>query len=175
MKRKHHGMISIVIIVVVLLPTAIYAVYSLQVPVKGNTVRLTGTSSEFIVPDITVMKEISKLERKMMALTNPIEPESDSDQSIRFWHYSDQNYSGFKTTQQGEAKVNFKVAYDLTFTFSSGEKKFCIIDGSFYPQGADLPDGGKIIKIESGKVWVKKGELMTWISLPETTKWGEIQ
>jgi hypothetical protein len=31
------------------------------------------------------------------------------------------------------------------------------------------------MKIESGKVWVKKGELMTWISLPETTKWGEIQ
>ena len=175
MKRKHHGLISIVIIVLVLVPTAIYAVYSLQDPIMGNTVRLTGTSSEFIVPDMTVMKEISKLERKMMDFNNPIELESTSEQHIRFWHYSDQHYSRNKTIDQLGERVNFKAAYALTFTFASGEKKFCIIDGSFYPQGADLPDGGRILKIESGKVWVKKGELTTWISLPETIKWGEIQ
>lgn len=175
MKRKHHGLISIVIVVVVLLPTVIYAVYSLQDPNMGNTVRLTGTPSGFTVPDITIMKEISKLERKMMDLNNPVELESTSDQHIRFWHYSDQHYSRNKTIGQLGERVHFKAAYALTFTFASGEKKFCIIDGSFYPQGADLPDGGKIIKIESGKVWVKKGELTTWISLAETTKWGEIQ
>jgi len=175
MKRKHHGLISIVIIVVVLIPTAIYAVYSLNDHIKAKPFRLTGTSSEYAVPDMSVMKEISKLETKMMGLANPIELESVSDQSIRFWHYSDQHYSRYKTIDQGGKKVNFKAAYALTFTFTSGEKKFCIIDGSFYPQGADLPDGGKILKIESGKVWVKKGELTTWISLPETTQWGEIQ
>ena len=175
MKRKHHGLISIVIIVVVLIPTAIYAVYFLQVPVKGNTVHFMDTPSEFIVPDMTVMEEISKLESKMMALANPIVPESVSDPSIRFWHYSDQNNSRYRTLDQRGENVDFKAAYTLTFTFTSGEKKFCIIDGSFYPQGADLPGGGKILKIESGKVWVKKGELTTWISLPETTKWGEVQ
>ena len=174
MKRKYHGLISIVIIVVVLIPTAIYAVYSFQ-GAKTKPFRLTGTSSEYTVPDITVIKEISELERKMIELANPVEPESMSDQSIRFWHYSDNDYSRYKTIDQGGEKVNLTATYALTFTFASGEKKFCIIDGSFYPQGAELPDGGKIMKIESGKVWVKKGELMTWISLPETTKWGEIQ
>lgn len=174
MKRKYHGLISIVIIVVVLIPTAIYAVYSFQGD-KTKPFRLTGTSSEYTVPDMTVMKEISKLERKMMELANPIEPESMSDQSIRFWHYSDNDYSRNKTLDQRGEKVNLRATYTLTFTFASGEKKFCIIDGSFYPQGAELPDGGKILKIESGKVWVKKGELMTWISLPETAKWGEVQ
>lgn len=175
MKRKYHGLISIVIIVVVLIPTAIYAVYSIQAPVKGDTVRLAGTSSEFAIPDMTVMKEISKLESKIMALANPIEPKLVYDQPIRFWQYSDQHYFRNKTIDQGGDRVDFKATYTLTFTFSAGEKKFCIIDGSFYPQGAELPDGGKILKIESGKVWVKKGELTKWISLPETTKWGEIQ
>jgi hypothetical protein len=175
MKRKHHGMISIIIIAVLLIPTVIYAVYSLQIPLKGNTVRLTGVSSEYIVPDMTVMKEISKLEKKMAKLANPIELESLSDQPIRFWQYSDQHYPRYKTINQGGEKINFKTAYALTFTFASGEKKFCIIDGSFYPQGADLPDGGKILKIESGKVWVKKGELTTRISFPDTAKWGEIK
>ncbi len=174
MKRKYHGLISIVIIVVVLIPTAIYAVYSFQ-GAKTKPFRLTGTSSEYTVPDMTVMKEISELERKMIELANPVEPESMSDQSIRFWHYSDNDYSRYKTIDQGGEKVNLTATYALTFTFASGEKKFCIIDGSFYPQGAELPDGGKILKIESGKVWVKKGELMTWISLPETSKWGEVQ
>ncbi|MBW2604200.1 MAG: hypothetical protein JRE28_07775 [Deltaproteobacteria bacterium] len=175
MKRKHHGLISIVIIVVVLIPTAIYAVYSLQGPIRGQPFHSEGTSSEYTVPDMTVIKEISKLERKMMALANPIEAESVVDRSIRFWHYSDQHYPRYKTIDQGEQKLSLKAAYALTFTFASGKKKFCIIDGSFYPQGADLPDGGKILKIESGKVWVKKGELTTWISLPETAKWGKIQ
>lgn len=175
MKRKHHGIISIIIIVGVLIPTAIYAVYSLQAPLKRNTVRLPGTSSEFVVPDMTVMEEISKLEKKMAKLANPIEPESLSDQPIRFWQYSDQHDPRYNSIDQGEGKVNFKTAYALTFTFASGKKKFCIIDGSFYSQGADLPDGGKILKIESGKVWVKKGELTTRISLPVTAKWGEIQ
>jgi len=174
MKRKYHGLISIIIIVVVLIPTAIYAVYFFQ-GAKTKPFRLTGTSSEYTVPDMTVMKEISKLERKMMKLANPIEPESMSDQSIRFWHYSDNDYSHNKTLDQRGGKVNLRATYALTFTFASGEKKYCIIDGSFYPQGAELPDGGKILKIESGKVWVKKGELMTWISLPETAKWGEVQ
>lgn len=174
MKRKHHGLISIVIIVVVLIPTAIYAVYSLQ-GANTKSFRSIGTSSEYAIPDLAAIKEISKLESKMVELTNPPEPESMSDPSIRFWHYSDKDYSRYKTIDQGGEKVDLRATYALTFTFASGEKKFCIIDGSFYPQGAELPDGGKILKIESGKVWVKKGELATWISLPETTKWGEIQ
>ena len=174
MKRKYHGLISIVIIVVVLIPTAIYAVYSFQ-GAKTKPFRLTGTSYEYTVPDMTVMKEVSKLERKMMELANPIEPESTSDQSIRFWHYSDNDYSRNKTLDQRGEKVNLRATYALTFTFASGKKKFCIIDGSFYPQGAELPDGGKILKIESGKVLVKKGELTTWISIPETAEWGKIQ
>lgn len=175
MKRKHHGMISMVIIILVLVPTAIYAVYSLQIPVKSNTIRITRNSSEFIVPDNTVMKEISKLEGKMMKLVDPVGSESISDQPIRFWNYSNQHYSRSKSIDQGAEQVDLKAAYDLTFTFDSGDKKFCIIDGSFYPQGADLPNGEKILKIESGKVCVSKGETTTWISLPETSKWGEIQ
>ena len=105
MKRKHHGMISIVIIVVVLIPTAIYAVYSLRIPVKTNSVRLTGTSSEFIVPDITDIKEISKLEKKMMELVNPSEVQSVPEQPIRFWNYSDQHYSSSESLSYSSLSV----------------------------------------------------------------------
>ena len=175
MKRKYHGLISMVIIVVVLIPTAIYAVYSLQDPIRDKPFRLTGPQSDYTVPDISVMREISKLERKMNEFIDKNEPDMVFDQPIRFWRYSDQYNSRHKTIDQGGEKHNLAATYALTFTFASGGKKYCIINGSFYPQGAELRDGGEIMKIESGKVWVKKGELTTWISLPETTKWGEIQ
>ena len=175
MKRKYHGLISIVIITILLVPTAIYAVYFSQVPVGIDTIGLTKDLTEFTIPDKAVMKEISKLEKEMIHLANPVESESAADKKIRFWQYSDQYYGQHLTTDKGKENINFKAAYALTFTFASGEKKFCIIDGSFYTQGADLPDGGKILKIEPGRVWVKKGELTEWILPPETTKWGEIR
>lgn len=175
MKRKYHGLISIIIIVVILIPTAIYAVYSLQDPINVKSFHLTDGLSEYAVPDVVVMKEIPKLEKKMTALASPDNTEPVADQSIRFWQYSDQNYTRYKTVDEEAQRIDLRTSYKLSFTFASGEKKFCIIDGSFYPQGAELPDGGKILKIETGKVWVKKGDLMSWISLPDTTKWGEIQ
>jgi hypothetical protein len=175
MKRKYHGLISMVIIAFLLVPTAIYAVYFSQVSVSIDTIGLTKNSSEFIVSDQAVIKEISKLEYEMIDFGNPVESESVADKKISFWRYSDQYYGRHTTADQGKENVNSKTAYALTFTFASGEKKFCIIDGSFYTQSADLPDGGKIVKIEPGRVWVKKGEVTEWILLPETTKWGEIR
>ena len=175
MKRKYHGLISILIIVAVLIPATIYAVYFVQVPVKGDTVRLREMPTEFLVPDTAVMKEISRLEDKMTALANPIKLESMSDQPIRFWQYSDQQYPNYKPINSEGEKIDIQTAHALTFTFTSGEKRFCILDGSFYTQGTELPSGEKILKIESGKVLVRKGELTTWISIPETAEWGKIQ
>jgi hypothetical protein len=175
MKRKYHGLISIVIIAILLIPTAIYAVYFSQVSVGMDTINLTKNLPEFTVPNRAVIKQISKLEKEMIHLVNPVESESVADKKIRFWQYSDQYYGQQATIDRGKKSVNPKAAYALTFTFASGEKKFCIIDGSFYTQSADLPDGGKILKIEPGRVWVKKGDVTEWILLPETTKWREIR
>jgi hypothetical protein len=175
MKRKYHGLISIVIIGSVLLPTAIYAVYASRVPARIDAARLNVIASEFIVPDTAVMKRISGLEKEIVDMANPKESKAASDQNIRFWHYSDQNYRRYPANDQGGNKINIKTAYALTFTFASNDKEFCIIDGSFYSQGAELPGGGKILKIEPGRVRVKKGESAEWVSLSETTKWGEIE
>jgi hypothetical protein len=175
MKRKYNGLIAIVIMGAVMLPTAIYAVYSSQIPVGIDTARLTDFTSEFTVPDAAVMKRLSSLEKEMVDMANPKESKSASDPNIRFWRYSDQDYRRYTSNNQAEGKIDAKTAHTLTFAFASSEKRFCIIDGSFYAEGAELPGGGKIVKIESGRVRVKKGETTEWISLSETTKWGEIQ
>jgi hypothetical protein len=175
MKRKHNGLIAIVIMCVFLLPTAIYAIYSSQIAGGMDTARLRGFPSDFTVPDITVMKKLSSFEKEMVDIANPKIPKSALDRDIRFWRYSDQNYHRYTANGQKQEEIDSKTAHALTFTFTSGEKRFCIIDGSFYTQGAKLPDGGKIAKIEPGRVRVKKGKSTQWISLSETAKWGEIR
>jgi hypothetical protein len=175
MKRKYNGLIAIVIMGTVLLPTAIYAVYSSQISVGIDTTRSPVFISEFNVPDAAVIKRLSVLEKEMVNIAHPKASKPALDHDIRFWRYSDQNYHRYATINQKGEKIDAKTSYALSFTFASNEKRFCIIDGAFYTQGAELPGGGKIVKIEPGRVRVKKGESAQWISLSETTKWGEIQ
>ena len=175
MKRKYNGFIAIVIIGVVLLPTAIYAVYSSQINGKMDSARSRVFPSDFTVPDTAVMKRISSLEKEMVDIANPKITKSILGRDVRFWRYSDQNYHRYTTDNQSQGRTDTKTAHVLTFTFASREKRFCIIDGSFYTQGAELPGGEKIMKIEPGRVRVKKGKSAQWISLSETAKWGEIQ
>jgi hypothetical protein len=175
MKRKYNGLVAIVIIGTVLLPTAIYAVYSSQFAGKTDTTRLTTFPADFTVPDTAVMKKISGLEKEMVDIANPKIMKSMSVHDVRFWRYSDQNYHRYITNKQREEKIDAKTDHELTFTFASREKRFCIIDGLFYTQGAELPGGAKIVKIEPGRVRVGKGKSARWISLSETTKWGELQ
>jgi hypothetical protein len=175
MKRKHNGLIAIIIMGAVLLPTAIYAVYSSQIAGGMDTARLRAFPSDFTVPDTGVMKRLSILENEMVDIANPKTPKSTLDRDIRFWRYSSQNYHRYTANGQEQEEIDSKTAHALTFAFTSGEKKFCIIDGSFYTQGAELPGGGKIVQIESGRVRVKKGKSAQWISLSEMAKWGEIK
>jgi len=175
MKRKYNGLIVIIIIGAVLLPTAIYAIYASQIPGSVDTSRLRAFPSDFDVPDASVIKKLSSLEKEMVEIANPKASKSALDRDVRFWRYSDQNYHRYSTDNQMQENMDPKPTHALTFTFASNEKKFCIIDGSFYAQGAKLPDGGEIVNIETGRVRVKKEKSSQWISLSETTKWGEIQ
>lgn len=175
MKRKFNGLIAIVILGTVLLPTAIYAIYSSQIPVGTYRTHLQAFISDFNVPETAAIKRLSVLEKELVNIAHPKASMSALDHDIRFWRYSDQNYHRYASKNQMGEKIDTKTSYTLSFTFASDEKRFCIIDGAFYAQGAKLPDGGKILKIEPGRVRVKKGESAQWISLSETTKWGEIR
>jgi len=44
--------------------------------------------------------------------------------------------------------------YQLTMTWVSGPNRFATIDGGFYSPGDRLPDGARVVEIESGRVTV---------------------
>jgi hypothetical protein len=45
-----------------------------------------------------------------------------------------------------------------------------VIDGSFYEEGADLPDGARIEKVEPNRVLLRKKEFTAWISVGAQAK-----
>ena len=108
MKRKQHGMISIIIVVTVMVPTVIYAVHSLQSPVRNDGVRSLKPYSEIAIPDASVIKEITRLEKEITKLANPPKPEQVKDTSIRFWRYSDKKHTAYEVNDYGEEKVDLK-------------------------------------------------------------------
>ena len=46
-----------------------------------------------------------------------------------------------------------------------GERRFCVIDGSFYAEGASLPDGATIVKVETNRVLINKDDSKEWIDI----------
>jgi len=51
----------------------------------------------------------------------------------------------------------------LTFTFASGNRRFCLIEGRFCAEGALLPEGYKVLRIEVGRVLLEKGSVRAWL------------
>ncbi len=58
-----------------------------------------------------------------------------------------------------------KIPHLLTFTFSSGKRRFCIIDSAFYSQGEILPNGEQIVNISAHRVLIRKNDKQFWIPL----------
>jgi len=57
--------------------------------------------------------------------------------------------------------------YVLSLAFVSGEKRFCVIDGTFYEERGVLPDGARIIRVEPDRVLLSNRKIERWIPLAE--------
>jgi hypothetical protein len=60
----------------------------------------------------------------------------------------------------------------LTMAFRGMTKGFCVIDGTFYAQGASLPDGSLIRRVEHSRVLLVKMKRKVWLKM---AKAGPIQ
>lgn len=57
--------------------------------------------------------------------------------------------------------------YVLSFALAAGRRHLCLLDGQLFAQGAELPDGGRILAIEPDRVLIEKAPLQRWIYLQE--------
>jgi len=168
MKRKYYATIIIVIILV---------------SVSAGTVRLSNslgmrhsTSPSLIKPDHQVsasvpgsetIKEMKRLKKIMPRLMNPSESDSSEAQLGLFGYYT---FGGKAIRTTGEKpELSSQMDYSLSLAFWGNKKRCCVIDDRFYVEGASLPDGWTIVRVELNRVLIKKKKLTKWITLKKQT------
>ncbi|MGD8283875.1 MAG: hypothetical protein PVG08_07205 [Desulfobacterales bacterium] len=161
MKRKYHGFLSAVLILIVLGLTAAFVVqksWTAEDTVRHHPVK---PLPQIDLPDSATLNKIDALEATLADLVNLPEPGDDRVDLMALGYDAGKHVNPVAADVETNASV--RMDYSLTLTFCSDEKNYCIIDGKFASEGIYLSDGAKIIKIEPDRVMVQKKEIRSWI------------
>jgi len=161
MKRKHYGLVSVILIFLALAATVLYAIkvsHKMAAEIRISRIKPFPSIS---VPDPATIKEINALEESIIGLAHP-RKSNISPVNLSLFGYQPMKRPK-KVAKGREMLLPSRMDYSLTLAFSSDKKRFCVIDGAFYPEGSSLPDGGKIVRIEPNRVLVSKHRLKEWI------------
>ena len=161
MKRKHYGLLSVALILLALSVTVLYAIQVSHRMAEEIRISKIKPFPSISVPDPDIIKEIEGLEEMMIGLAQP-RSSNISPVNLSLFGYQPMERPR-KAAKGREIILPTHMDYSLTLAFSSGKKRFCVIDGAFYPEGSSLPDGGKIVRIEPNRVLVSKHRLKEWI------------
>jgi hypothetical protein len=165
MKKKHYGLISSIVILAALSAAAVYAAIFAGISANGERVRPFRSLPHINIPDPATMKKIERLglEGRMTALAYPPVANPGPVNLHLFGYRPPRTHEIAPPIVEVDSPIGMN--YSLTLAFSSNKRRFCVIDGSFYEEGADLPDGARIEKIEPNRVFVRKKDFTSWISL----------
>lgn len=163
MKRKYYALLAVLLPVLSLAAVALDAFCSQG---KGGGVRRSLDSKampDVYPPSRAVVKEMERLETQLADLAHP--PDSDVfGVNLALFGYHPRGR--FRHAYAGSnARFTPDMDYFLSLAFSAKGKGFCVIDGVFFKQGSVLPDGARIITIESDRVLVNKDGFECWISV----------
>ncbi len=166
MKRKHSGLLTFILIFLTLSITVLYATQDHGKEI--DTIRISsGVKSLPVVsvPASSLVKDIENLEKIMTDLPRPQRPDL-SPVNLTLFGY--QPMGKLRVASRGKQTVlSTRMDYNLSLAFTSGKKRFCVIDGTFYTEGGHLPDGAIIIKIEPNRALIGKRQIKEWISIAE--------
>ena len=165
MKRKYRGILAIGVAIATILGVVLYAV-NFSASNKSYAKRLNAPLLDASnLPEPNIIKQVHPLSREMPGLVFPKSPESGTVNLSLFGYRTEKKLPDMpeETQTDGKEAQPSKLEYSLSFAFSSGEKKYCIVDGKFYPEGADLPNGGKIEMIRSNCILVNRHGIGKWI------------
>lgn len=168
MKRKYYGLLSVVLILLTLTATVLYAIKVSHRMAKEIRTSRIKPSPSISVPDPAAIKEIDRLEERVMGLARP--KRSDlSPVNLGLFGYRPIRKPKV-VARERKIILPSHMDYSISLAFSSVAKRFCVIDGIFYTEGSSLPDGGKVVQIEPKRVLIKKYRLKEWIPVRERQK-----
>lgn len=172
MKPKHNGLAILIIFAVTGIGMLSYSILLSNQAIGSVRVTRPTTAKDIKVPDAPTMAYINFLLPKLDSIAttgNHVQPVS-----LDLFGYTpplpgtqtegqEESISG---TNSGKPKPSGEIenlSYVLTLSFTAKNKKFCMIDGKLFAENGALPDGGKILKIETGRVYIQKNQIKKWI------------
>ncbi len=163
MKAKHA---SLIMVLLIMMSVGLGIMYELHHHKDGTNLsrnRLAKPLSEIMVPDKPVLEKMDRLERRMHILSSP------PPRVVRQIDLSALGYvpvSPVRTDiDAGKPRRALSMDHRVTMAFDGRVNRFCIIDSKLYPEGAVLPDGATIVKIESRRVLIAKESLQKWLDV----------
>ena len=163
MKRKYQGIVSVILIVLAVAAGVLYAVRASQQ--RADEIRISSIKPfpSISVPDPVTINKIEAMKERMVELvqltTSRVQPVN-----LGFLGYEPTDVTE-EVIEEREKFSPASMGYSLSLTFSSGTRRFCVIDGNFYAEGATLPDGATIVKVESNRVLINRDDGKEWIDL----------
>lgn len=113
------------------------------------------------VPNTSEVKEISRLYSSLPAIARPGEEETAPvDLQLFGYRKVERVVAPAAST---EKSVQNPMTYHLSFAFYSDRLRFCIIDKTIYTEGKELPDGARVLKIESRRILLDQNGHAEWI------------
>ena len=176
MKKKYQGLLTIGLILLVLFATAVYTLSGFWKTGDKVSIYRMKPLPNINIPETSTLREIDRLGKKLRGIAYPSGTGAGSVDLIMFGYQSIQE-SGQGSGQRFEPAtygrqitLPVEMNYSLTFSFSSGKERFCIVNSIFCGEGDKLADGGRIIKIESGRVLIEKRGFKKWVFPDEDKK-----
>jgi len=176
MKSKYQGLLTIGLIVPVLVATAVYALSDFWKTGENVSVYRMEPMPKINIPETSTLREIDRLGKKLNSVAYPSGSQTAPVDLTMFGHQSTQGSGpesgqGFEPASYGrQITLPVEMNYSLTFAFSSEKERFCFVNNIFSGEGDKLPDGGRILKIESGRVLIEKRGFKKWIFPDEDKK-----
>ncbi|MEA3436994.1 MAG: hypothetical protein U9R43_11055 [Thermodesulfobacteriota bacterium] len=176
MKRKYQGILTIGLILPVLIATAVYALSGFWKESDKVSIYEMKPLPSINIPETSTLREIDRLGKKLRSIAYPGGFQTAPVDLIMFGYQSIIEYgqeSGQRTEQAAYGRqitLPVEMNYSLTFAFFSGKERFCFVNGTFCGEGDNLVDGGRILKIESGRVLIEKRGFKKWVFPDEDKK-----
>lgn len=172
MKRKYQGLFTIGLFLTILVATAIYVLGGFWKTDDNVSICRMKPLPNIKIPEISTLREIDRLGKKLRSIAYPSGSEVTPVDLILFGYHSIQ-----ESGQESEAAnygrqitLPVEMNYSLTFSFASGKERFCFVNSIFCAEGNKLPDGGRVLKIESGRVLIEKKGFKKWVFPDEDKK-----
>jgi len=179
MKRKYQGLLTISLILLVLVATAVYAMSGFWKTGDKVSIYRMKPLPNINIPETSTLREIDRLGKKLRSIAYPSGSGTAPVDLIMFGYQSIQasgSSQGFEPAAYGrQITLPVEMNYSLTFSFSSGKERFCFVNSIFCGEGDNLPDGGRILKIESGRVLIEKRGFKKWVFPDEDNKRKKVE